>query len=192
MLFFMFDKDDLRQALLTIRQGGVILYPTDTVWGLGCDATNSEAVARVYRIKRRAESKALILLVDSVARVQNWVVDFPDIAYDLLEAALSPTTIIYDKAKNLPGNLVADNGSIAIRVTSESFSNALCSAAHVPLVSTSANISGEPSPDCFSDISPEIIAAVDYVVKFRQDDKTKSKPSSIIKLGASGQVRVIR
>ncbi|MBQ0008300.1 MAG: threonylcarbamoyl-AMP synthase [bacterium] len=188
----MFDKDDLRQALLTIRQGGVVLYPTDTVWGLGCDATNTKAVSRIYEIKRRAESKALILLVDSVARIQNYVVNFPDIAYDLLEVAVSPTTIIYDKAKNLPENIVADDGSIAIRVTAEKFSNALCSAAHVPLVSTSANVSNEPSPSCFGEISPEIINAVDYVVKFRQDDITKSKPSSIIKLGASGQVQIIR
>lgn len=188
----MYDKEDLREALQTIRKGGVVLYPTDTVWGLGCDATNEKAVARVYEIKRRAESKALILLVDSVVRVQNYVVDFPDVAYDLLDVAVSPTTIIYDKAKNLPHSLVAEDGSIAIRVTSESFSNALCAAAHVPLVSTSANVSGEPSPGCFGEISPEIIEAVDYVVKFRQDDRTKSKPSSIIKLGASGQVRVIR
>lgn len=188
----MFEKEDLRQALQTIRQGGVVLYPTDTVWGLGCDATNESAVAKVYEIKRRAESKALILLVDSVARVENYVVDFPEIAYDLLEVAVSPTTIIYDKAKNLPVNLVADDGSIAIRVTGETFSNALCAAAHVPLVSTSANVSGEPAPGCFGEISLEIIAAVDYVVRYRQDDVTKSKPSSIIKLGASGQVRIIR
>ncbi|MCQ2344751.1 MAG: threonylcarbamoyl-AMP synthase [Paludibacteraceae bacterium] len=188
----MFDKDDLRQALQTIRKGGVILYPTDTVWGLGCDATNEKAVSRIYEIKRRSESKALILLVDSVARVQNYVVDFPDIAFDLLDVAVSPTTIIYDKAKNLPQNLVADDGSIAIRVTSELFSNALCAAVHVPLVSTSANVSGEPAPGCFNEISHEIIDAVDYVVKFRQDDVAKSKPSSIIKLGASGQVRIIR
>lgn len=188
----MFEKMDLRQALQTIRQGGVILYPTDTVWGLGCDATNADAVARIYEIKRRSESKALILLVDSITRAQNYVVDFPEIAFDLLDVAVSPTTIIYDKAKNLPDNIVAEDGSIAIRVTSELFSNALCAAAHVPLVSTSANISGELSPGCFAEISPEIIGAVDYVVKFRQDDVTKANPSSIIKLGASGQVRVIR
>lgn len=188
----MYERDDLRQALQVIRQGGVVLYPTDTVWGLGCDATNPQAVARIYKIKRRAESKALILLADSIVRVENYVVSLPEIAYDLLDVAVSPTTIIYEKAKNLPENLIADDGSIAIRVTAEEFSKALCAAAHVPLVSTSANISGEPTPRSFREISDEIVHSVDYVVRYRQDDNTPAKPSSIIKLGASGEVRVIR
>ena len=188
----MYDKEDLRNAVQVIHKGGVVLYPTDTVWGIGCDATNREAVDRVYEIKRRAESKALILLVDSLVKVENYVETVPAIAYDLLEIAASPTTIIYDRAKNLPENLIADDGSIAIRVTSEPFSRALCAAAHVPLVSTSANFSGEPTPKCFSEISGEIVGLVDYVVRYRQDDDSTANPSSIIKLGASGEVKVIR
>lgn len=188
----MFDKSDLRQAVDTLWNGGVILYPTDTVWGLGCDAANPAAVAKIYEIKRRVESKSLILLVDSIAKVQNYVCEFPEIAYDLLDVAVQPTTIIYDRAKNLPDNLVAQDGSVAIRVTNEEFSKALCAAAHVPLVSTSANVSGEPTPQNFSEIADEIKSAVDYVVRYRQDDVSKSQPSSIIKLGASGQVKIIR
>lgn len=188
----MFEKTDLKEALKVLRNGGVILYPTDTVWGLGCDATNEKAVARVYEIKRRAESKSLILLVDNVGRVENYVVDLPEIAYDLLEVTDKPTTIIYDKAKNLPPSLVAEDGSIAIRITNEEFSNALCSVAHVPLVSTSANISGEPTPCNFSEISEEIINSVDYVVKYRREDTAKYEPSAIIKIGKGGQVKVIR
>lgn len=187
-----FSPDDLRAALDTLRAGGVILYPTDTVWGLGCDATNEQAVARIYDIKRRAESKAMILLVDSVARVENYVMDFPAIAYDLLEAADRPTTVVYDRAKNLPASLAAEDGSIAIRVTAEEFSASLCARAHVPLVSTSANISGRPTPQTFADIEPEIVEAVDYVVCYRRDDAHRAAPSSIIKLGAHGEVRVIR
>lgn len=188
----MFDRTDLRQAVDILRNGGVILYPTDTVWGLGCDATNPDAVAKIYEIKHRTESKSLILLVDSVAKVVNYVCDFPDIAYDLLDVADRPTTIIYDKAKNLPDNLVAQDGSIAIRVTDEDFSKALCAAAHVPLVSTSANVSGQPTPLNFTEISDEIKDAVDYIVRYRQDDFSKSQPSSIIRLGSSGQVKILR
>jgi len=188
----MFDKSDLREALQVLRKGGVILYPTDTVWGIGCDATNENAVAKVFEIKRRAESKSLILLVDHVGRVENYVVDMPDIAYDLQEVTDKPTTIIYDKAKNLPASLVAEDGSIAIRITNETFSQALCAAAHVPLVSTSANISGEPTPHCFHEISDEIKDAVDYIVKYRQDDETKAEPSAIIKIGGRGEVKIIR
>ena len=188
----MFDKSDLKEALSVLRQGGVILYPTDTVWGIGCDATNENAVAKVFEIKRRAESKSLILLVDHVVRVENYVVDMPDIAFDLQDVADKPTTIIYDRAKNLPSSVVASDGSIAIRVTNEAFSQALCAAAHVPLVSTSANISGEPTPCNFSEISEEIINSVDYVVKYRREDTAKYEPSAIIKIGKGGQVKVIR
>lgn len=188
----MYDKNDLKEALETIRKGGVILYPTDTVWGLGCDATNAEAVAKVYAIKRREESKSMILLVDHIGRVASFVDTFPDIAYDLLEVAERPTTVIYDKAKNLPKNVISSDESVAFRITNEEFSNALCRAAHVPIVSTSANISGEPTPKNFAEISDEVKKSVDYIVKFRQDDLSKAEPSSIIKLGASGQVKIIR
>lgn len=188
----MFEKSDLRTAIQVLRKGGVILYPTDTIWGIGCDATNEKAVAKIYEIKKRAESKSLILLVDHVGRVENYVADMPEIAFELQEVTDKPTTIIYDKAKNLPASLVAADGSIAFRVTNEAFSQALCAAAHVPLVSTSANISGEPAPHNFQEISDDIKNAVDYIVKYRQDDDDKTEPSVIIKIGNHGEVKIIR
>ena len=185
-------NEDLRWAVEVMRRGGVVLYPTDTVWGIGCDATNAEAVRRVYEIKRRAESKALIVLVDSMAKLSGCVREVPDMAWSLVELADKPLTIIYDGARNLAGNLIAEDGSVAIRVTEERFSKALCERMHVPVVSTSANVSGEPTPKNFSEISQAIVGAVDYVVRYRQDDTAKPNPSSIIKLGINGEVKVIR
>ncbi len=185
-------NEDLRCAVEVMRRGGVVLYPTDTVWGIGCDATNAEAVRRVYEIKRRAESKALIVLVDSMAKLSGCVREVPDMAWSLVELADKPLTIIYDGARNLAGNLIAEDGSVAIRVTEERFSKALCERMHVPVVSTSANVSGEPTPKNFSEISQAIVGAVDYVVRYRQDDTAKPNPSSIIKLGINGEVKVIR
>ena len=185
-------NEDLRWAVEVMRRGGVVLYPTDTVWGIGCDATNAEAVRRVYEIKRRAESKALIVLVDSMAKLSGCVREVPDMAWSLVELADKPLTIIYDGARNLAGNLIAEDGSVAIRVTEERFSKALFRRMHVPVVSTSANVSGEPTPKNFSEISQAIVGAVDYVVRYRQDDTAKPNPSSIIKLGINGEVKVIR
>lgn len=185
-------NEDLRCAVEVMRRGGVVLYPTDTVWGIGCDATNAEAVRRVYEIKRRAESKALIVLVDSMAKLSGCVREVPDMAWSLVELADKPLTIIYDGARNLAGNLIAEDGSVAIRVTEERFSKALCERMRVPVVSTSANVSGEPTPKNFSEISQAIVGAVDYVVRYRQDDTAKPNPSSIIKLGINGEVKVIR
>ncbi len=185
-------NEDLRCAVEVMRRGGVVLYPTDTVWGIGCDATNAEAVRRVYEIKRRAESKALIVLVDSMAKLSGCVHEVPDMAWSLIELTDKPLTIIYDGARNLAGNLIAEDGSVAIRVTEERFSKALCGRMHVPVVSTSANVSGEPTPKNFSEISQAIVGAVDYVVRYRQDDTAKPNPSSIIKLGINGEVKVIR
>lgn len=185
-------NEDLRWAVEVMRRGGVVLYPTDTVWGIGCDATNAEAVRRVYEIKRRAESKALIVLVDSMAKLSGCVREVPDMAWSLVELADKPLTIIYDGARNLAGNLIAEDGSVAIRITQERFSKALCGRMHVPVVSTSANVSGEPTPKNFSEISQAIVGAVDYVVRYRQDDTAKPNPSSIIKLGINGEVKVIR
>lgn len=185
-------NEDLRCAVEVMRRGGVVLYPTDTVWGIGCDATNAEAVRRVYEIKRRAESKALIVLVDSMAKLSGCVREVPDMAWSLVELADKPLTIIYDGARNLAGNLIAEDGSVAIRITQERFSKALCGRMHVPVVSTSANVSGEPTPKNFSEISQAIVGAVDYVVRYRQDDTAKPNPSSIIKLGINGEVKVIR
>lgn len=156
-------EDDIRQAVEVLRRGGVILYPTDTVWGIGCDATNAEAVKRVYDIKQRDDSKALICLVDSDARLQRYVRNVPDVAWQLLDAVVKPTTVILDNAVNLAPNLIAEDGSIGIRITKEPFSQELCFRFQKALVSTSANISGEPAPQNFSDISEEILNAVDYI-----------------------------
>ena len=185
-------NEEVKKACDVMHKGGVILYPTDTIWGIGCDAGNEEAVARVYQIKQRTDSKSMLVLLDTSAKLDYYVSDFPEIALDLIDMADKPLTIIYDGARNLPANLLADDGSVGIRITQEAFSNRLCQAFRKPVVSTSANISGSPAPMCFSEISQEIIDAVDYVVDYRRDDKTKSKPSSIIKLGGGGQVKVIR
>ena len=184
--------EEVKKAISVMKQGGVILYPTDTIWGIGCDATNSEAVAKIFEIKHRAESKSMIVLVDSLSRAQNYVNQLPDIAWNLVDIADKPLTIIYDGAKNLAHNLIAEDGSIAIRVTSELFSNELCRRFAKPIVSTSANISGNNAPHIFSEIDKEILNAVDYVVNFRRDDNNPSSPSSIIKLGVNGAVKVIR
>lgn len=185
-------KDDIDKACEVMYNGGIILYPTDTIWGIGCDATNPEAVKRVYEIKRRTDSKALITLVDSPAKVNAYVQDMPEVAWDLIEFATKPLTIIYDKARYLAENLLAEDGSAGIRVTGEPFSKDLCMRFKKPIVSTSANISGEPSPQNFSEVSDEIKNAVDYIVKYRQDEKAKANPSSIIKLGNNGEIKIIR
>lgn len=185
-------KEDIRRALDVLNKGGVILYPTDTIWGIGCDATNEEAVSRVYAIKRRTDAKALIMLVDSEAKIQGYVREIPDVAWQLIDCSTRPLTIIYDGARHLAPNLLAEDGSVAIRLTREAFSRELCLRFHRPIVSTSANLSGEPSPATFDDISEDIKQAVDYVCTSRRDDRTPARPSSIIKLAANGEVKIIR
>lgn len=185
-------KEDIRRALDVLNKGGVILYPTDTIWGIGCDATNEEAVSRVYAIKRRTDAKALITLVDSEAKIQGYVREIPDVAWQLIDYSTRPLTIIYDGARHLAPNLLAEDGSVAIRLTREAFSRELCLRFHRPIVSTSANLSGEPSPATFDDISEDIKQAVDYVCTSRRDDRTPARPSSIIKLAANGEVKIIR
>ncbi len=175
-----------------MNKGGIILYPTDTIWGIGCDACNREAVEKVYRIKQRADSKSMIVLLDTTAKLDYYVEDFPEIALDLIELSEKPLTIVYDGARNLPSNLIASDGSIGIRITKENFSNRLCQAFRKPVVSTSANISGQPSPGIFSEIDPEILKAVDYVVDYNRENKEKKQPSGIIKLGKNAQVQIIR
>lgn len=185
-------QEEIKKALEVLRSGGVILYPTDTVWGIGCDATNESAVSRIYEIKKRTDAKAMLVLVDSPGKLQVYVDEVPDIAWDLIEMSEKPLTIIYPQAKNLAPSLVAEDHSIGIRVTKESFSNKLCTQFRKPIVSTSANVSGEQTPLNFSQISTEIKTAVDYVVNFRQDETTKPKPSSIIKLGKGNLFQMIR
>lgn len=185
-------KEDIKNAVEVMRKGGVILYPTDTVWGIGCDATNEEAVAKVYKIKQRDDSKALICLVDSDARLQRYVRNVPNVAWDIFDLATKPTTIILDGAVNLAPNLVAEDGSIAMRITQEEFSKELCYRFQKAIVSTSANISGQPAAQNFQDIAPELLEAVDYVCYSRRQEKKPHTPSSIIKLTENGEVTVIR
>ena len=185
-------EDDIKKAVEVMKKGGVILYPTDTGWGIGCDATNADAVAKVYTIKHRDDSKALICLVDSDARIQRYVRNVPEVAWDLLELAEKPTTVILDNAVNLAPNLIAEDGSIAMRITREPFSKELCYRFQKPIVSTSANISGEPAAQNYCDISEELINAVDYVCWSRRQEHKPHTPSSIIKLSENGEVKIIR
>ena len=184
--------EDIKKACEVMAVGGLILYPTDTIWGIGCDATNEEAVRRVYELKRRSDHKAMLLLMDSSAKLNYYVQEVPDVAWDLIELADSPLTVIYSGARNVAPNLLAEDGSVGIRITQEEFSHKLCERFRKPLVSTSANVSGEPSPANFSEISATIKAGVDYIVRYRQDDLSKAAPSHIIKLGAGGLVKIIR
>ena len=189
-------EEDIRNAVETMRRGGTILYPTDTVWGIGCDATNAEAVKRVYDIKQRDDSKALICLVDSDARLQRYVRNVPDVAWQLIDSLTGsdarPTTLILDGAINLAPNLIADDGSIALRITQEAFSKELCYRFQKAIVSTSANISGEPAAQNYRDIDPRIVEAVDYVCWSRRQEHQPHKPSSIIRLRENGEVEILR
>ena len=189
-------EQDIKNAVEVLRKGGVILYPTDTVWGIGCDATNAEAVKRVYDIKRRDDSKALIGLVDSDARLQRYVRMVPDVAWQLIDSLkdsdAKPTTLILDGAVNLAPNLIAEDGSIALRITSEPFSKELCYRFQKALVSTSGNISGEPAAQNYGDIAPELLEAVDYVCWTRRQEHKPHQPSSIIRLRLNGEVTIIR
>ena len=188
----MTQEEDIKNAVKVLREGGVILYPTDTVWGIGCDATNAKAVAKVYDIKHRDDSKALICLVDSDARLQRYVRNVPAVAWELLDAAIKPTTVILDDATNLAPNLIAEDGSIALRITKEAFSHELCYRFQKAIVSTSANISGEPAAQNYRDISEEIINSVDYVCWSRRQEHKPHTPSSIIRLKPDGEVTIIR
>ncbi len=185
-------EEDLKKALEVLKKGGVILYPTDTIWGIGCNATNEEAVARIYQIKKRSDTKSMLVLMENASLLERYVEEVPSIAYDLIEVTDKPMTIIYPGAKNLAPNLIAQDGTIGIRITSESFTRQLIQRFRKPIVSTSANISGEPSPATFADITESLRQAVDYVVRYRQDDLTPASPSSIIKLGVGGQIEIIR
>lgn len=185
-------KEDIRRAVEVMNKGGIILYPTDTIWGLGCDATNADAVRRIYEIKQRTDAKALISLVDSETKVQFYVKEVPEVAWDVMELSERPMTVVFDGGRNLAPNLLAEDGSVAIRITKEAFSKELCMRMKRAVVSTSANISGQPAPRCFADISEEIKGAVDYICTSRQDEPPTQTASSIIKLGAGGEVTIIR
>ena len=189
-------QQDIQNAVEVLRRGGTILYPTDTVWGIGCDATNADAVRKVYELKQRDDSKALICLVDSDARLQRYVRQVPDVAWQLIDSLQDgggrPTTLVLDGAVNLAPNLIAADGSIGIRITQEPFSRELCFRFQKALVSTSANISGEPAAQNYADIDPRLLEAVDYVCWSRRQEHKPHTPSSIIRLRLDGEVTIIR
>lgn len=168
------------------------MYPTDTIWGIGCDATNEKAIQRIFEIKKREDSKSMLVLMENPALLDRYVENVPEIAWDLIEVSTTPLTVIYPNAKNLAKNLIAADGSIGIRFTKETFTSQLLQRFRRPLVSTSANISGEKSPAFFDEISEEIKKQVDYIVQYRQGDTTPTQPSSIIKLGPGGKIDILR
>ena len=184
--------DDVKKAVEVMRTGGIILYPTDTIWGIGCDASNSAAVCRIFELKRRSDSKSMLSLIDSDAKLGYYVPDIPDVAYDLMDLSEKPLTIIYDNVRHLAPELLAEDGSAGIRITREEFSRELCRRIGGAVVSTSANISGQPSPANFSEISEEILKGVDYIVEYRRGEQVRATASGIIKLGSGGLVKVIR
>lgn len=189
-----YDREDLESALRVLRAGGVVVYPTDTVWGIGCDATNDEAVRRIFRLKKRADSKSMLVLLDSAAKL-DYYAEVPPTAEMLLEVrgeGEKPLTIIYPKGRHLAESLLAEDGSVGIRITDEPFSKALCAQLRHPVVSTSANISGEPAARLFREISQEILDGADYVCRFRRDDESEHEPSSIIKVNEDGTFVIIR
>lgn len=184
-------KEEVTKALDVIKKGGIILYPTDTIWGIGCDASNSEAVAKIFNLKQRKDSKSMLSLVASDGMLQQFVREIPEVAWQLIDSAVNPLTIIYDEPINISKELLADDGSAGFRITSEPFSKALSQALKKPIVSSSANISGKPAPKCFDQISEEIIEGVDYVVDFGRDYPC-SNPSNIIKITNSAVIKIIR
>lgn len=188
----MFFPEDIKNSLIALKNGGLILYPTDTIWGLGCDATNPSAVEKIFQIKSRSESKSLLILVDGQVMLERHVMDIPEIAFELTSVSDSPLTIIYPKGKNLAHGVCHDDGSVGIRICHEEFCSELLSRFRKPIVSTSANLSGKPSPQNFDEIDKYIIDKVDYVVQYRQDDRRKQSLSPIIKLEQNGTIKIIR
>ena len=191
-----YDKEDLQEALRVLRNGGIIVYPTDTVWGIGCDATNAEAVAKIYALKQREDSKSMLVLLDSPAKLPYYIGEVPETAWALLEASedaeTKPLTLIYPHARNMAPNLIAEDGSIGIRISKEPFSKALCAQLKHPIVSTSANISGHPTAHFYAEIEQAILDGADYVCRFRREDDCPAEPSSIIQLLADGSFKILR
>lgn len=185
-------KEEVNKALEVLKNGGIILYPTDTIWGLGCDATNETAVSKINQIKGRAADKSLIILLDNDNKLQSYVTAIPDVAYELIEYAENPLTIVFSGAKNLAKSVINQDGSIGIRIVKHDFCEQLLQRFRKPIVSTSANLGGQPSPKFFDEISEEIKTAVDYIVDLEQEDHTPKNPSTIVKLGPSGQFEFLR
>jgi len=185
-------RDEVKKAFEVVQQGGIILYPTDTIWGIGCDATNTEAVQKIFALKQRAAEKSMIILLDTENKLESYIREVPAVAYDLIEFAENPLTLVMPGAKNISPALIADDGSVGLRVSKHPFCQQLIQRLRKPLVSTSANISGEPSPQNFNQISPEIIDGVDYVVDIDQHDLSVKKPSTIMRIDPSGMFEFLR
>lgn len=183
---------DIERCVEVLRRGGIILYPTDTVWGIGCDACNSDAVERIFALKQRSDSKSMLMLVDSQEMLQEWVEDVPAQALRLISEAENPTTVIYDHPVGIAPQLIAEDGSAGFRITGELYSARLCRRLGKPLVSTSANISGRPAARYFDEIAPEIKEGVDFIAGYRRDDNSTHSPSSIVKVKSAGDVVWIR
>lgn len=187
-----YDEADLKEAVRVMKEGGIILYPTDTVWGIGCDARNADAIDKIFKLKKRADSKSMLALVSSEGMLQSTVEEVPEIAWQLIDVAVNPMTIIYDSARGVADNLKAEDGSLGIRISNERFSRALCERMRGPVVSTSANISGQPTATIFAEIADEIKDGVDYICQYRREDQSKATPSNIIKITKGNIVKVIR
>jgi L-threonylcarbamoyladenylate synthase len=185
-------SEDINNSLIALRNGGIILYPTDTIWGLGCDATNAVAVEKIYKIKARSETKSLLVLVDSIQMLERYVNNIPEIVYELTSVSDSPLTIIYSSGKNLAPGVCSEDGSVGIRICNDEFCNELIGRFRKPIVSTSANFSGKPSPGNFGSIDKSLTKVVDYVVSHRQDDNQKHAASPIIKVEQNGTIKIIR
>jgi len=185
-------RDEVAKALKVVQDGGIILYPTDTIWGIGCDAANTEAVKKIYQLKQRDEAKSMIILLDTENRLESYIKEVPAIAYDLIEFAENPLTLVMPGARNISQALIAEDGTVGVRVAKHEFCQQLIQRLRRPLVSTSANISGKPSPQNFGQIDPEIIDGVDYVVDLEQHSFEIKKPSTIMRLQADGRFEFLR
>ena len=183
---------EISEAVNILKNGGVILYPTDTIWGIGCDATNTSAIQKIYNIKERNDNKSMLVLLDNANKLDQYMDEVPEMAFQIIDIADKPLTIIYPNARNIAQNLISDDKTIDIRITSDEFCNALIKKFGKPIVSTSANISGEPNPKSFDQIAPKIKNKVDHIVKWRLNEKNSNQPSSIIKIGIKGEIKIIR
>jgi len=184
--------NEIKNAVKILKSGGTILYPTDTIWGIGCDPTNPEAIKKIFRIKQREDTKSMLVLVNSIHMLSNYLRQLPDLAEKLIEITDKPLTIIYDEAINLAANLISDDGSIGIRLSKDEFNQRLIYSFKKPVVSTSANITGEKPPRFFSEIDRRIKDNVDYIVNLKQNEKKTARPSGIIRIKSNGEIKVIR
>ncbi len=185
-------EEEIKNALNVLQQGGIILYPTDTIWGIGCDATNAEAVKKIYDLKKREESKSMIVLVHNDFQLEQIIPEVPDAAWDIIDLSENPTTLVLDNPQHVAENLISEDNAIGIRVVQDTFCQRLIQRLKTPLVSTSANVSGEKSPQSFDEISSIILQGVDYIVNLRRNEKSQSKGSTVIKLKNNGEVKILR